>query len=140
LIDYLAPVQSINPSGNILPGEGVSIIPGLGVNEVAIASPSDKIYSLTPNENGLLFSETGELGVYAVNFLKEKTQAAEYFPVNLFSDSESNIKPTETIQVGRTRIGAVKQEKLGERELWPWFAMSAIILLILEWWIYHRRP
>jgi len=140
LIDYLAPVQSINPSGNILPGEGVSIVPGPGVDEVAIASPSDKTYSLTPHENGLLFSETGELGVYAVNFLKEKTQAAEYFSVNLFSDSESNIKPAETIQVGRTRIGAVKQEKLGERELWPWFAMTAFILLILEWWIYHRRP
>jgi Ca-activated chloride channel homolog len=140
LIDYLAPVQSIIPRGNILPGEGVSIVPRPGVDEVSIVSPSNKVYTLTPDEGGLLFAETGELGVYAVNFLEEKTQTADFFSVNLFSNSESNIKPAETIQVGRTKIGAVKQEKLGERELWPWFAMSAFILLILEWWIYHRRP
>jgi Ca-activated chloride channel homolog len=140
LIDYLAPAQSINPTGNILPGEGVSIVPGPGVGEVAIASPLNRVYTLPPDESGLLFSETGELGVYAVNFLKEKTQTAEFFAVNLFNDRESNIKPVDTIQVGRTRIGAVKQEKLGKRELWPWFALSAFSLLILEWWIYHRRP
>jgi Ca-activated chloride channel homolog len=140
LVNYLAPLQSISPAGNINPDEGVSIIPGPGVEEIAIASPSNKVRTLIPKDNGLLFSETDELGMYAVNFLKEKTQTAEFFPVNLFSESESDIQPAETIQVGHTKIGAVKQEKLGERELWPWFTVFAFSLLIFEWWIYHRRP
>jgi Ca-activated chloride channel family protein len=140
LVDYLAPLQSINPAGNILPGEGVNIISGPGVERIAIAAPSNKVYDLIPQESGLFFSGTDELGVYAVNFLKEKTQSVEYIPVNLFSENESDIQPAETIKVGRARIGATQQEKLGERELWPWFAISAFVLLILEWWIYQRRP
>jgi hypothetical protein len=140
LIDYLAPVQSVNTEGSLLPGEEVNLLPGSGVQEIAIASPSNTIYTLAPDESGLVFSATGELGIYAVNFLKEKSQNAEFFSVNLFSDNESDIEPVDTIQVGRTRIGAVNQEKIGERELWPWFALSALILLVLEWWIYHRRP
>jgi len=139
LINYLAPVQSIDAPENLLPGESVTILPGLGIQEVAVASPAGAVSTMRPNENGLLFSETGELGVYAVNFLKEKSQSVEYFAVNLFSEGESDIKPAATIQIGRTKISASEQEKLGKRELWPWFALAAFIVLVLEWWTYHRR-
>lgn len=139
LIDYLAPVQSVNAKESMLPGDEVRIIPGSGVQEVAVASPSGTVYTFPPSENGLLFTETGELGVYAVNFLEEKSQTSEFFTVNLFSEIESNINLAETIQVGHTKIGASKQEKLGKRELWPWFTLAAFSFLILEWWIYHRR-
>ena len=139
LIDYLAPVQSVNAGENTLPGESISISPGLDVQELAIASPSGTVFSLHPDENGSQFSETGELGVYAVNFVKAKSQSAEFFAVNLFSESESDIRPSETIQVGRTMISASEQAKLGKRDLWPWFALTAFSLLLLEWWVYHRR-
>jgi Ca-activated chloride channel family protein len=140
LVDYLAPIQSIRTSDNLQPGASVTIMPGVDVEEVAIASPRGNVYTLPPKEEGLIFSETGELGVYAVNFLKEKTQSAEFFVVNLFNENESNITPKDNIQLGRIKISTSEQEKLGKQELWPWFALAALFVSVLEWWVYHRRP
>jgi Ca-activated chloride channel homolog len=139
LIQYLAPAQAVEAPENMLPGEQVTILPGPDVQAVAVASPLEVVTSLPPDENGLKFSETGELGVYAVSFLKEKEQTAEYFAVNLFSEIESDIQPKQAIQVGRSTIHASAQENLGKREAWPWIAALALGLLLVEWWIYHRR-
>lgn len=140
LVNYLAPIQAVRAPDNLLPGESVSILPGVDIVEVAIATPQGRVFSLQSKEESLVFSETGELGVYAVNFLKEKSQSAEFFAVNLFDEGESNILPEETLQLGRMKINASEQEKLGKQELWPWFALAALFVSVLEWWIYHRRP
>lgn len=140
LVDYLAPLQAVSGAEDLLPGESVRIMPGLDVQTVAVSSPEGRIYALVPDENDLLFSTTAELGVYAVNFLKETSQSVEFFAVNLFSEQEMDITPVDSIQVGRATIEASAQERLGRRALWQWFALLALGGLTLEWWVYHRRP
>ena len=140
LVNYLAPGQAVMAPDNLQPGASVTILPGVFVQDVAVASPGGIVYTLPPNEDGLIFAETGELGVYAVNFLKESAQSAEFFVVNLFNESESDIRPKDNIQLGRTKVNASQQEKLGKQELWPWFALAALGVSVLEWWVYHRRP
>jgi Ca-activated chloride channel homolog len=139
LMDYLIPSQAIQEENSILPGDGLEIRPPPGTQIVAIASPSGNVYSLAPTDNGFYFSETQELGVYGVNYLEEETQSYEYFTVNLFSPFESNIHPVDNIQIGRSAIPASEQEALGLRETWPWVAVVALIILVIEWWVYHRR-
>jgi hypothetical protein len=72
----------------LLPGESLNIrrvmtADGRPAEQVVIASPSGRNYAYQPGESGLLFSDTGELGVYSVNFLGETSQSVEYFTVNL---------------------------------------------------------
>jgi hypothetical protein len=114
-------------------------LPGTGIQQIAIASPSNQTFSLIPQENELQFNDTAELGVYAVNFLKEDSQEAEFFAVNLFDESESDIRPAASIQIGQKSISAVAEQKLAQRELWPWLAALALVILAIEWWVFHRR-
>jgi Ca-activated chloride channel homolog len=139
LLSYLVPPQSFEAPAGLAPGESLSILPSPQVEQVVVASPSGQLYSFIPGESGVLFSETGELGVYAVNFLAGDEQRAEYFAVNLFDPLESHLRPAESLQVGRRAVGPSTPSALGQRELWPWLAALALGLLLVEWWVYQRR-
>ncbi len=139
LIHYLLPAQAFDAPNGLQPGESLSILPGPQISQVVVALPSGRTYALPPAESGILFSETGELGVYAVNYLGSDPTYAEFFAVNLFSQAESNIQPAGNIQVGQTSIAPSAEEQLSLRDLWPWLAGAALAILMLEWWVYHRR-
>jgi len=139
LINFLAPPAAFDASQVLHPGESLSILPQPGVERVVIASPSNKAYTLLPSASALVFSETDETGYYAVNFLSKGSSKTEYFAVNLFDSMESNIRTRESIQVGRTAIAPASTNQVGLRELWPWLAALALLILLVEWLVYHRR-
>lgn len=138
LMDYLVPAQAFDATG-LKPGGSLEILVPPGVEQVAIAAPNDTVYALTPTQEGFFFSNTQDLGVYAVNFLKADSQSAAYFAVNQFSSVESHILPAAAIQIGRSSVSASGQAELGRRELWPWLGALAFLVLLIEWWVYHRR-
>jgi hypothetical protein len=139
LSEFLIPGQAFETETAIAPGESLRITPGPAAEQVLIASPSGQVFSYTPGEEGIQFSETGELGVYAVNILEGDSQTADYFSVNLFDERESNLRPAQTIQVGSTAISPSAEEGLGQREFWPWLAGLALAILLLEWWAFHGQ-
>ena len=49
-----------------------------------------------------------------------------------------NIEPRPSIQIGNERLTA-GQQSTPPREMWKWFALAALLLLLLEWYIYNRR-
>ncbi len=139
LINYLSPSQAFDAPDGLHPGDGLTIRPGSDVETIAIASPKGNLYTLTPTEEGATFVETGELGVYAVNYLGADPPPADYFAVNLFDDAESDIRPKESITLGRASVTAAAPAEVGLREFWPWLAALSLVVLVVEWWVYHRR-
>lgn len=139
LIDYLVPPSPFDATRSFHPGESLSILPPLGVERVVIASPSDRVFTLIPGTSTLTFNDTHEPGYYAVNFLSQDTSLVDYFAVNLFSASESDIRPQETLQIGRTEVKPAGEEKVSLREFWPWMVALALLLLLIEWQAYHRK-
>ncbi len=139
LIGYLTPAQSIAVQDSVAPNEAVVIAPEAGTEEVVVALPSGETRSFPAGEEPIVFNETGELGLYAVNYLRAEDQRAEFFAVNLFSELESDIRPAESLQLGQTAVAPRAEQELGLREFWPWLAAAALLVLGLEWWIYHRR-
>jgi hypothetical protein len=65
-------------------------------------------------------------------------QPAGSFAVNLFAAEESAIAPQENIFVGAGDVPTPSQENVGQWEFWPWFAAVALLVLLVEWWVYHR--
>jgi hypothetical protein len=60
------------------------------------------------------------------------------FAVNLFNPTESKIRPQPTIRIGRGEVAASAREEAGQLEIWPWLAGAALVILLVEWWVYHR--
>jgi hypothetical protein len=148
LLGYLSPSGAFEAPQGLQPGESLAIqvppnVGGQTVEEILVASPSGKVYPMQPGENGVIFTKTDELGIYAVNYLANgDTQAlppADFFAVNLFDEAESSIQPAGVIQVGRSAIPPAAPAELGHREIWPWIAALALLFLLLEWLVYHRR-
>jgi len=137
LINYLAPPSAFDSTQSLHPGESLSILPQPNVKRIVIASPSNIGYTLSPDQP--TFTQTNELGYYAVNFFTEDSTSVEYFAVNLFDENESNIQPRESIQLGRSTVTPAVTQQIGQRELWNWLAALALLILMIEWLVFHRR-
>jgi hypothetical protein len=139
LINYLAPPAAFDASQALHPGESLSILPPPGVEKIVIASPSNQAYTLLPSAAALTFTQTDETGYYAVNFISKGGSQVEYFAVNLFDPAESDIRPRATLQIGSVTVASAATDQIGLRELWPWLAGLALLVLLVEWQVYHRR-
>lgn len=137
LINYLAPPGAFDSLTSLRPGEALSLLRPADAERVVIASPSDQAYSLTPEQT--TFTQTQELGFYAVNFFSQDSTRVQYFAVNLFDEGESNIRPREMIQIGQETVTPSISGQVGQRELWKWLIALALLVLMVEWQVYHRK-
>ncbi|MCJ7435340.1 MAG: VWA domain-containing protein, partial [Anaerolineales bacterium] len=137
LINYLAPPSAFDSSKSLRAGESLSLVPPTDAEQIVIASPSNLIYTLGTRQT--LFSETNELGYYAVNFVSKETTKVEYFAVNLFDKSESDLHPRERLQVGSISVIPTVSQQIGLQELWKWLAGFALLVLMIEWQVFHRK-
>ncbi len=125
--------------GTLRPGDSLAIRPVSGVEAVRVLPPEGEAQELRLGEDGATFSATSALGFYQVAALGDSPPEPAYFPVNLFSLLESDLRPAASIQLGAARVEPGIQEQAGRRELWPWLAAAALALLLAEWLVYYRR-
>jgi len=105
------------------------VLPTAASKEASQASPERDI--LQPLRNGFY-------AIAASGGDTEKSLVA----VNTFSEAESNLalapERAASPLAAAGKIGNML-EPLTTRPLWHWFAFAALLLLSLEWWLYHRR-
>lgn len=136
-------VEWLNPAnakgGQLLVKAGDAFRLGLGrpENEAQVTLPNGQVKRLTidPNANELVFGETYKQGIYRLRLGTNET----IFCVDLLDAAESNIKPREELKLGNyTRIAATTRQRTN-MELWRSIAGLGLLVLLVEWWYYHRR-
>jgi hypothetical protein len=89
-------------------------------------------------QNAFLFGGTDEIGIYEVREGKQ-SKVSQRLAVNLFDSIESNIPPLPTIRTEFEEIeGQVAVERT-RREAWKLVLMGALVVLVVEWYVYNRR-
>jgi hypothetical protein len=53
--------------------------------------------------------------------------------------AESNIKPREQLQLGKYSTVTATTRQRTNMELWRTIASLGLLVLLFEWWYYHRR-
>jgi hypothetical protein len=120
----------------VQPGEPMILRPEADVKSVTIEPPSGPAQKLERgNRPEFLFAGTDHLGIYKV---VRDDGLVRHFAVNLLDANESNIEPRTDIKLGDDEVAA-GQERRQPREMWKWMALTALILLLIEWYIYNRR-
>src|SRR5439155_20518263 len=108
------------------------------VRRLEITGPDEKVQSLGQEDRqpkaAFAFGGTDKVGIYQAKW----DGGQRNFAVNLLDPEESNIEPRPSIQIGAEVVTAGQQTS-PPRELWKWFALAALMLLLLEWYIYNRR-
>ncbi len=113
-------------------GESVRIAFSSGeTSDIRVLKPDGVTVELT----GSVFTQTDLIGTYSV-FAGDVL--VERFTVNLLNPAESALSSPSTVPVdleetaGRTPLQPIQQE------VWRWLLLIAFLLLLLEWWCYHR--
>lgn len=124
----------------VQPGELMVLRPGAGVQELTITSPEGHKHDVQRGPRGeFTYAGTERLGLYGLAYQEaNKDRVQRSFAVNLLDAYESNIEPRARFKIGSDEVTA-GQERRQPFELWEWFALGALLLLVVEWYIYNRR-
>jgi hypothetical protein len=103
--------------------------------EVTLPGGQTRTRPIDANASEFVFGDTLKQGVYRVRLGTNDT----VFCVNLLDAAESNIKPRDQLQLGKyTKVQATSVQRTN-MEVWRSFAGLALMVLMGEWWYYHRR-
>jgi hypothetical protein len=139
LVDWFTPQNVINVPNGLRVGDSLVLNPQAGATNVQITLPDGSPTEL-PAAGAAIFTNTRTPGLYQIAVLQDDaiTQTAA-FAVNIFDPGESDIAPQQSITLGDTVVAETAEEEIGQREFWPWLALAALIILLIEWYAYHRR-
>ncbi|MYE26984.1 MAG: VWA domain-containing protein [Chloroflexi bacterium] len=142
LLDWFSPSDIVSLPDGLTVGDVLVISPPLLADGIRVTTPDGTVHDLPVEGDMVAFAETGKLGLYRLEVLQAgEVTSAQSFAVNLFATGESDIGPVpETdLQLGGGLMAAEADEQLGTQEFWMWLALAALLLLAIEWYVYHRR-
>jgi hypothetical protein len=123
----------------VQPGKEKILRPDSSVRKGTVTAPDGKqtelVHDARDPRTDFSFTNTPIVGVYDVRW-DDNTHRS--FAVNLLDKDESNIEPRPGFELGSVHVEAGGE--IGQpREVWKWFALLALLVLLLEWYIYNRR-
>ena len=141
LVGLLRPDASGGLPAAIEPLRGARILPVTSsVTDILIEDPSGKEWILPADPEGVTFAQTGLPGAYYVTqYAGDKVAWQGAFAVNLFSRDESLLPPIPSAlsaleRASRSVRGAgIANTEIARSEIWPTFAILALLLLLGEW-------
>lgn len=138
LMAWFSPVGSIVNAAPAV-GDVVLIQPPLEADAVRVTRPDGVERTLPVDADQIVYTDTSLPGVYRLEIFSGGTLLqAQPFAVNLFDPLESDIAPRD-VSLSGTPVLVQRADEQGQFEVWPLLAALALAVLMLEWWIYHRR-
>jgi len=135
----LGNISEASTEARVQPGQIKTLRPDDPVRRITVTGPDRGTHELVHRDRdsraAFTFGDTDRVGVYEYSWGNGRQRN---FTVNLLDAEESNIEPRPSIQIGKDTITA-GEEISQPREVWQWFALGALAMLLVEWYIYNRR-
>jgi Ca-activated chloride channel family protein len=103
--------------------------------QITVPDGTTKSLAVDPNASEFVFGDTFKQGVYRLHLGTNDVT----FCVDLLDAAESNIKPRDELRLGQfSKVTATTLQRTN-MELWRTIAGLGLLVLLFEWWYYHRR-
>ncbi len=144
MLDWFSPADVLPLPDGLSVGDVLLLSPPLLADSLRITLPDGAIRELPVEGERMAFTETAQLGLYQLEVLQAgEVMQSQAFAVNLFGSGESDIAPLPEdalqLRLGGGAVALAADEQLGLQEFWAWLVAGALMLLIIEWIVYHRR-
>ena len=113
-------------------GEQIRIGSTMGDIGFQVQKPDETMVEL----DNPIFNQTDQIGVYTL--FADNTEL-ERFTVNLLNAKESALSHSSVSTMPEDSTEAEVGLQPIAQEIWRWFALTACLLLLVEWWFYHRN-
>ena len=136
-VDWLNPASASANQLTVRAGDPFHLGLAQPIRSAQVTKPdgSARMIELESNARELLFGDTIKQGIYRV---KAGTNEV-VFCVNLMDALESNIMPRSELPIGKYGKVTATTLRRANMELWRWIAGVGLLVLLLEWWYYHKR-
>ena len=122
--------------GEIHTGDPITIPVPAGTGTLTVHKPDGARREIaTAEQGGAVFADTDLTGQYRV----EGKGFNYMFAANLASAAESDITPHRSLTVLDNPTASAGRKMKTPVPLMPLFALLGLIVLCIEWWVFHRR-
>lgn len=142
-VEYLGNVGDALAVKGFSPGQALTARLPASANNIVLHEPDDSTHQLQPQDpTQLSWGPIRLAGVYGLDWAEpsKSDKQQRLFAVNLLSEPEGDIRPAKEIftneQSGVTVAGSGSSHYT---PLWPWAIGVCLTVLMLEWWVYHRK-
>jgi hypothetical protein len=136
-VEYLGGSRAALDAANVRPGQAVVWRTDSPAERIQVKPGKAAPYEVGRGRmNTFHITGTSNVGVYEV---REQEKPAGNFTVNLFDSNESDIRTKPDVEVGDTKITGKTNREPARRDLWKLVLLTALAILLAEWYIYNRR-
>jgi len=137
-IRYMGSGGALAEREALRPGDPLRIPLPTGTDSATLLRPDGQRVRLSATGDEVArYAATHQVGVYRV---EDGVPGRDLFAVNLADPFESNIRPRTSFPLGgEGRVEVGRAIETATPEIWRWFVGAALLLLLLEWYIYTRR-
>ncbi len=153
IVDYLGTQSTISLDQNerqLTPGHVLSDRLPPDATRVRVKLPaSTATEEIIPSADGsIVFGPIRHTGTYQVQWagtagptdIVDDGRVTRFFAANLLDPKESNIRTTPQISLANRVVNADSGAEIKRtKDWWPWLLAAALVILMLEWWIYNRK-
>ncbi len=138
-IDYLGTVGEAFAQQDLAPGQPITTRLPAAASALSMRLPNETIETIVgADPTSMAFSRTHLAGLYTLTWSEGQEQFTRQFAINQFSERESDIRRSD-LKWGGEVIAATAESAGVQTPLWPWAIGFCLAVLMLEWWVYHRK-
>ncbi|MCL4210136.1 MAG: VWA domain-containing protein [Phycisphaeraceae bacterium] len=139
-IEYLGLSGSATTERTLSPGDPIITRLPAGATEVRLRTPDGASHGLSPDDlNEVSWGRTDRAGFYDITWKAGGADGSRRFAVNLLDEPESHITPRTELKWGDEKVTGEGAAGGLQTPLWPFAIGVCLLVLLLEWWVYHRR-
>jgi hypothetical protein len=140
-IEYLGHAGDPITAGSFAPGDALTTRLPSTATDLELLLPDGSVEHPRPlDPTGFSWGPARLAGIYGLSWEESGgARSRRAFAVNLLDEVEGDIRPAERI-FARERDVRVAGAGGGQyMSLWPWAIGLCLTVVMLEWWIYHRK-
>lgn len=138
-ISWLGGASKFDSSSGSRPGDLIQFRTRIPSKSVSIFPPGGNSITLRPRaDNTYVFAGANQTGIYRVE--NDSAEVVDrLLAVNLLDPRESNLAVLPELELGYDSIAGTSEEVPQRQEYWTWVILVAVVVLLVEWYIYNRR-
>ena len=120
------------------PGETLSVRVAGGVREVDVTLPGGAKERVPVRDGSATFGPVARAGIYSFRWNDDRGDQQRLYAVNP-AEGEGLLAAAAEISIGSQKVVGTAGGGVAMSDLWPFALAAALVILVLEWWAYHRR-
>ena len=138
-LSWLGGAAKFDSSSGTSPGDLIQFRSRVPTQSVSIAPPLGTSVTLRPRtDNTYVYAGANQTGIYRVEDVANNT-LDQLLAVNLLDTRESNLAVRDDLEIGYEELQGKSTVVPKRQEYWTWVILTALAILLLEWYIYNRR-